>query len=275
MSRKINGIVKKAFAGICAVAIGIGLAACGTANAATGGTKQDDVLERIQKSGEINIGVSGAWPPYQLVDKNGELQGIEISITKSIAKSLGVKPVYHKAKWDSLIGGLESDRYDLVVHNLVVTPERAAKFDYSIPYANDPSKVAVLDSVPGNSIDDLKGKKIAVGITSNFATDVQKKGATVVDTSTDQAEFVKAGRADGVAGTLTVIQTIIQKNPDLKLKILEGSLSQNESVAFFKKNQPELKKKVNAAIEQGLKDGEYKQYFEEFTGADLTPSVTK
>lgn len=274
MNMRIRITVKEVVAGLCALALATGLAACGTANAAGGsGDKAgaDDVLARVEKSGELNVGVSGVWPPYQYVDKNGDLQGVEISITKSIAKSLGVKAVYHKAPWDSLIAGLESDRYDIVVHNLVVTPERAAKFDYSTPYANDPGKVAVLDSVPGTTIDDVKGKNITVGITSNYATALQAKGANVVDAKQDQIELVKAGRADGFAAALTVTNSIIKANPNVKLKVLEGDLNDNQSVVFFKKNQPELKKKIDASIKDGLTSGEYKKYFEQYTGEDLTP----
>lgn len=265
-------ITKRIIAGACAIAVAVGLAACGSASASSS-TSSDDVLARIQQSGELNIGVSGAWPPYQFVNDKGELEGIEISITKAIAKDLGVKAVFHKAPWDSLIAGLEANRYDIVVHNLVVTPERAKKFDYSTPYANDPGKVAVLESVPGTTIDDVKGKNITVGITSNYATALQEKGANVVDTKTDQAELVKAGRADGLAGALTVVQAIEEANPDLKLKVLEGNLNDNESVVFFKKNQPELKKKINATIKKGLSDGSFKAVFEQYTGNDLTPTT--
>lgn len=269
MNTAIN--VRKIFAGVLAFIVGVGLSACGSADASS---HEDDVLERIQKTGEINIGVSGDMPPYQTVDKNGELEGFEISIAESIAKSLNAKVVWHKAPWDSLIAGLEADRYDIVLHNLVVTPEREAKYDHSVTYANDPGVILVADSVPGETIDDIKGKTIATGITSDYATALKDKGINVVDIKTDAAELIKAGRADGFAAAKTVIDNYLATNPPIKLKVLEGKLNDTNSVVFFKKNQPELKKKINAEIERGLKSGDYKQFFEKYAKFDLTPAST-
>ena len=48
-------------------------------------------------------------------------------------KELGVKVKFVEVKWDSLIAGLDSDKYDLVTNQVAITAERKNMI-FSIPH---------------------------------------------------------------------------------------------------------------------------------------------
>src|SRR5690625_3165225 len=88
------------------------------------GSDGQDVLARIQESGTVRIGVEGTYRPYAFHDDSGELVGFEKEIADAIAEGLGATAEYVETEWDSLIAGLDVDRYDLVINNVGITEER-------------------------------------------------------------------------------------------------------------------------------------------------------
>ena len=88
---------------------------------------------------------------------------------EAIAEQLGVEAEFVEGKWDGLIAGLDANRYDVVINQVGITDERKAKYDFSEPYIA--SKAALIvrgDNTDITSFADLKGKKSAQSLTSNF-----------------------------------------------------------------------------------------------------------
>ena len=81
-------------------------------------------LAEIQRAGVIKIGTEGAYPPFTYHDKSGKLVGFDVEIGELIASGLGVKPEFVEGKWDGLIAGVDAKRYDLVLNEVAITPER-------------------------------------------------------------------------------------------------------------------------------------------------------
>lgn len=65
------------------------------------------------------IGTEGTFAPFSYHDDNDNLVGYDVEVSEALAKELGVK-----VKWDSLIAGLDSDKYDLVTNQVAITAER-------------------------------------------------------------------------------------------------------------------------------------------------------
>ncbi len=57
-----------------------------------------------------------------------------MEIGEAIAKQLKVKPVFVESKWDGLIAGLDAKRYDVVINEVGISPERQKKYAFSAPY---------------------------------------------------------------------------------------------------------------------------------------------
>ena len=176
MSAMINRrtvLAGTAFTGLAAL-----LAACGSNGSST--ASSTNKLESIKSAGKIRIGVEGTYRPYTYHDASGKLAGFEYDIAETLAKDLGVTAEYIETPWDSLIAGVDADRYDIVINNVSATDERKQKYDFSVPYLYSEPKVAVKKDSSLQNVSEISGHSSAQSETSNFRKMVEAKGASIV-----------------------------------------------------------------------------------------------
>ena len=89
-----------------------------------------DLLQKIKAAGEIRIGTEGTYPPYTYHDEKGALTGFDVEIAEAIARKLGVKPRFIETAWDSMIAGIDANRFDIIVNQVAATPERKEKWGF-------------------------------------------------------------------------------------------------------------------------------------------------
>ncbi|MEL5725314.1 transporter substrate-binding domain-containing protein, partial [Lactiplantibacillus pentosus] len=153
------------------LALTVTLPACGrssSSKSSSAGSQLD-----LQKSGTLRIGLEGNVQPYSY-RKDGKLTGFEVDLGKAIAKKLGLKAKFVPTKFDSLIAGLDVDKYDVVINDIAETAQRKQKYPFSTPYIYSKSQLAVKKNSSINKITDIKGKKVAQTTTSNNATDAKR-----------------------------------------------------------------------------------------------------
>jgi polar amino acid transport system substrate-binding protein len=92
------------------------------------------VVDRIRTTGEIRIGMTGDYPPLNMLDRSGENFGLEPDLAKALAQSLGVKLVVVNKRFDELLAALESGEVDAVMSGMSMTPERNLKVAFVGPY---------------------------------------------------------------------------------------------------------------------------------------------
>ena len=93
-------------------------------------------VDEIKASGVINIGVFSDKNPFGYVDENGEYQGYDVYFANRIGEDLGVKVNFVSTEAASRVEYLETYKVDIVLANFTVTPERAEKVDFALPYMN-------------------------------------------------------------------------------------------------------------------------------------------
>ena len=111
---------------------------------------------------------------------------------------------------------LQTNKADLVVSTLSITPDRAKVIDFSIPYADHPSVVGRLKGWR-SELSDLDGKKVAVvrGTTQDSDLTREAKGAQLVryeDDATMALAFA-SGQVDILATARSLLPAISKKNP--------------------------------------------------------------
>ena len=90
----------------------------------------------IKSSGTINIGVFSDKNPFGYVDENGEYQGYDVYFARRIAEDLGVELNFVSTEAANRVEYLETGKVDIILANFTVTPERAEKVDFALPYMN-------------------------------------------------------------------------------------------------------------------------------------------
>ncbi|CAK8744309.1 putative amino-acid ABC transporter-binding protein [Sodalis praecaptivus] len=157
-----------------------------------------DDLAAIKSAATITFGTEGTYAPYTFHDESDKLVGFDVDLGRAVAEKLGVKAKFIEGRWDGLIAGLDGKRYDAVINQVGITPERQAKYDFSKPYID--SKVVLItrdDNTTIKNFSDLKGQKSAQSLTSNYSQLASKYGADIVPTDgfTQSVGLVITGRA--------------------------------------------------------------------------------
>lgn len=247
----------------------LGVLAAALSSAAYAANSLDD----IHKAGVLRIGTEGTYAPFTYHESNGELAGFDVEIGREIAKRIGVKAEFIEGKWDGLIAGLDAKRYDAVINEVTITPERQAKYDFSEPYIV--SKAALIvreDNTQIKSFDDLKGKKSAHTLTSNYAKLAKGYGAELVATDgfNQSAELVLAGRADATINDNLSFLDFKKHKPDAKLKIAANLDNAEKEGVIISKGQPELLAQINKALADLHQDGTYERISHKYFNQDVS-----
>lgn len=248
------------------------LAACGGEEEKNAGSEAKNKLEEIQEEGKIQIGLEGTFPPFSFHDESGTLTGFEYEIADQIAKDLGVEAEYVETKWDSLIAGLDSDKYDFVINNVSITDERKEKYDFSIPYMKSEAVLAVhADNTEITKPEELDGKKASQTISSNFARDAEALGAEIVATNDlmSSIELVVQGRADGTIHDRVTFLTYLKEQPDTQLKVLDGAINATDIALIFNQDNEEFREKLDEIIKERTEDGTFGAISEKYFGENI------
>jgi polar amino acid transport system substrate-binding protein len=227
------------------------LAACqgddGGSQPASGGTGEavcdshsgDDLLGRICEAGVIKVSTDPEYPPQSFLDEEtNELDGFDIDVAKAIAERLGVEVEFETPSFDAVVAGGWSNRWDMSVGSVTITPERAEVLDFTQPYYFTPAQMAALSSSGFTSLDDFAGTTVCVGSGTTYffwlngeltlpesAGEITDPPAdvtvTTLETDTGCAEAWIAGRTD-FEGWLTALPTAvgIQEAGDIEMDLV-------------------------------------------------------
>ena len=119
-------------------------------------------VEQIKKSKTIKIAVFSDKKPFGYVDEYGKYQGYDVYFGNRIAKDLGVKVKYVPVEAAARVEVLETGKVDLVLANFTVTPARAEKVDFALPYMKCALGVVSNDKDIARKPEDLNGKTLIV-----------------------------------------------------------------------------------------------------------------
>jgi ABC-type amino acid transport substrate-binding protein len=93
------------------------------------------VLDRVKTTGTVRVCI---WPDYYGITyrdpRSDMLSGIDIELSAELARDLGVKLQYVESSFPKLIENLVSERCDVAMHAVGVTPQRAQALRFSQPY---------------------------------------------------------------------------------------------------------------------------------------------
>lgn len=161
-------------------------------------SKQENTWDKIKEKKEIVIGTEGTFAPFSYHDDNDNLVGYDVEVSEALAKELGIKVKFVEVKWDSLIAGLDSDKYDLVTNQVAITAERKKKYDFSIPHTYSyPAIITKKDNTEITKMRDIKGRVADENITMIIVTHEMSFAHQISDKVIfmDQGQIVESSTA--------------------------------------------------------------------------------
>ena len=80
---------------------------------------------------QLRIANEGEYPPFNLTNPKGQLEGFDIDIAKAICKVMKVEPVFVVQDWNGIIPGLLAKKYDCIISSMSITEERKKQVDFT------------------------------------------------------------------------------------------------------------------------------------------------
>lgn len=234
--------------------------------------KENAVLAKIEKEGKILIGTEGTYPPFTFHDDSGELTGFDVEIAKEVAKRIGVKAEFKETQWDAMFAGLDAKRFDMVANQVGIRPDREEKYAFSNPYITSTAVlIAHEDNDEIKGFEDLKGKKAAQSMTSNYADMARENGAEIVGVEgfNQSVELILSKRADATINENLSFLDFKKAKPDAKVKIIAESEDASKSGLMFRKDSETLVEAVNGALADMISDGTYDKISKKWFGENV------
>ncbi len=227
----------------------------------------------IKKKGEITIGMLVDFPPYGTTNAQNQPDGYDADVAKLLAKDWGVKANIVPVTGPNRIPFLLTNKVDLLVASLAVTPERAKQVQFSQPYA---AATIVLYGKKGSNIKsaaDLKGLRVGVARASTQDVAVTKAApeGTEIRRFDDDASAMQAlmsGQVDAIGCSVTVAAQIAKRVPADTFEN-KFTLVQQAMAVAMRPGQDDLLKNVNEFVARNTANGELNKLYNKWLQTDL------
>jgi polar amino acid transport system substrate-binding protein len=186
-----------------------------------------DRFQEIISKGVVRIGVPLDVPPFGSQNVNREPEGFDVDMANMVAKALGVKLELTQITSANRLPFLLTDKVDIVISVMGLTPERAKQIMFTAPYANTSLAVYGPKNLSIKSAADLGNHRVAAarGTTQELALSAANPKANIMRTEDDAtaAAAYLSGQAAVFATNSLVAIDLAKRNPnkefDLKFNI--------------------------------------------------------
>mgnify|MGYP001105539999 CR=1 FL=1 len=200
----------------------------------------------------VRLGTEGAYPPYNFLNDDGEVDGFEREVGDEICARAELTCEWVTNEWDSIIPNLVSGNYDVIIAGMSITDERDEVIDFSEAYTQpDPSAYLALSADA-----DIANGVVAAQTGTIQAAFVAGTAATLLEFATpdETVAAVKSGEADAVLADKSFLAPIAESDAEVML------LDQDELIGGgvglgLRESDGELRDKLNAAIVSMKADG--------------------
>ena len=211
-------------------------------------------LETIKARDKLIVGVFTDKPPFGFVDESGRYVGFDTDIGRRFAKDLlgdENKVEFVAVEPASRIPFLQSDKVDLILANMTVTPERKEVVDFTNPNLRVAVQALVADGSPVRKLDDLADKTIIVttGTTADIWLSKTHPDWKLLkfEKNTESLAALANGRGDAYAQDNLILFSWAKQNPGYR--VLPELLGDEAPIApAVKKGNAELRDWVNAEL---------------------------
>jgi octopine/nopaline transport system substrate-binding protein len=259
------------------------------------------ILFSSAQAASVKIGTEGAYPPWNAKDESGKLIGFEVELANWLCIYMKADCTIVEQDWDGMIPGLIMRKYDAIMAGMSITGERMKVINFSQGYADEVAQLAVMKGSSLEGMDTPSGINLSLG-GSNVKSALKTltgalAGKTVcVQTATIHQNFLESGDVGSV--TVRTYKTQDEVNLDLAAGRCDAALA--AAVAFtdyaeksgksvvligptlsggafgngvgvgIRKDDTELLKAFNKAIDQARKSGKISELAIKWFGFDAS-----
>lgn len=225
----------------------------------------------------VNFGVAAEpYPPFSEKGPAGKWVGFEVDLYKEVCAVAKMNCQLLEIAFDGIIPALQENKIDVIWSSMAITDERRHVIDFTNMYydsaniligaKSDDTKVDITN--PGS----LKDKVVGVQAATIHANFIEKYFGDVAevklyDTLDNALADLKAGRLDYVSES-TGLDSFLKANPDFKV-IAKWPVDPIFGAGVgggVRKEDVELKNKLDAGIAEIVKSGQYDEILKRYPG---------
>ena len=250
---------------------------------------------------KIKIGTEGAYPPWNSKDASGKLIGFEVELAYTLCRYIGQQCEIVEQDWDGMIPALIMRKFDAIMAGMSITAERQKAISFSQGYADEVASLAVMKGSDLEGMDTPEGINLTRGgsgvkktlktltgalagktvctqtatIHQNFleSGDVGKINLRTYKTQDEVNLDLASGRCDVALAAAVAFTDYAEKSGKPVVLVgptFSGGAFGNGVGVGIRKDDTELLKAFNKAIEKARKNGDISRIATKWFGFDAS-----
>jgi ABC-type amino acid transport substrate-binding protein len=229
-------------------------------------------LGKIQRNGEITIGVKYDVPPFGFQNpQTDEVEGFDVDLGRYIAEELGVQPKFVEAISDNRIPFLERGTVDLILSTMTINQERDTEIDFSEPYYIAQGRILVPQGSDIRGLEDLDGKRVCTALGSTYEETIRERAPDadlrLVETYSECLELLQNESIDAISTDDVILTGMIIQ--DDTLEMVGNRLTVEPYGVGIKEGDRQLKRFVDRVLRQVEEDGRWEETYQKWVGRHI------
>lgn len=222
----------------------------------------------------LKVATDANFPPFEYYQEKSKAHtGFDVDLMNAVAKEMGYEKVeFVNVDFKDIFNGLSEKKYDAAIAGISITPERERIAEFSEPYVEDGYKVVVAKAAaPGDDFASLEGKTVAAE-EGSYALEMLKnntKTAKIVPVHDTEAgiKLVADGKADALVASKIAASFFITHNYGEKVRFAGEKVLYADKIGIaVARGNNELENKLNEALKEVKRSGEYKKIYSSYFG---------
>jgi len=215
----------------------------------------------------LRIATEGAYPPFNYVNEQGQLEGFDVDIAKALCQAMDRSCEIVAKEWEHIIDGLTAGEYDAIVASMAKTPERDALVDFTDSYYRSRSSFVSHIDADLFTDKDLVGKRLCTAegtIQADYLREHYTNSVITLTQDTPESFAMLArGEVDAVLtdslNALEFLQSEAGRDFDFTGEALPADDTSASAHIAVRSGDDTLRQDINQALKAIRLNGEYER----------------
>ncbi|MEA4832217.1 L-cystine-binding protein FliY [bioreactor metagenome] len=205
-------------------------------------------LDTIKNRGKLVMATNAAFPPFEQLE-SGKFVGFDVDLANEIAKYIGVELEIVDIDFDSIVGSIDSGKYDVGIAGMTADEDKKKNVDFSDDYYKASQNIIVTSDSAIADVSGLTGKTVACQEGTTGEKYCQENGYTIQSYKSGSEAVIAliAGKVDAVVIDNLPALALAEENSG-KVKVLTEPLTEETYAIAVKKGNSTLLKAINDAL---------------------------